>query len=314
MRIGLTNDLALVESRLTNVTSPSVASFPGSPLYLLVGCELPVEDFVATLRELQQAGVGLFQIRDKHADGAQLLKYARTAVATVGPECVVVNDRVDVALASGAGAVHVGQEDLPIAEVRRLCGRKLWIGVSTHDIAQARAAQQAGTDYIGCGPTFPSTTKQFKQFAGIDFLKQVAVEISIPAYAIGGISIDNIDLVRQTGFSRVAVSGAICWRQIRATRLRSWLKSSCKTTNPNKTNSMQLDWDPEIDTPATIAVIGGGPCGVEAALYGRFLGYSVGFFDVHKVGDSLVAWGNRPMPGTWREFNLVVGTGGHRSS
>ncbi len=70
---------------------------------------------------------------------------------------------------------------------------------------------------------------------------------------------------------------------------------------------MQLDWDPEIDTPATISVIGGGPCGVEAALYGRFLGYSVELFDAHKVGDSLVAWGSRPMPGTWRELTSSLG-------
>lgn len=209
LRYRAYDDLALVENRLTIATSPGLTSFSGSPLYLLVGCEQPIEDFVATLRELQQAGVGLFQIRDKRADGAQLLQYARAAVASVGADCVVVNDRVDVALASGAGTVHVGQEDLPIAEVRRLSRRKLWIGVSTHDIAQARAAQQAGADYIGCGPTFPSTTKQFEQFAGIDFLKQVAAEISIPAYAIGGISIDNIDQVRQTGLSRVALSGAI---------------------------------------------------------------------------------------------------------
>lgn len=209
LRYRAYDDLALVENRLKNAASQGLTSFPGSPLYLLVGCEQPIEGFVATLRELQQAGVGLFQIRDKRADGAQLLQYARAAVASVGADCVVVNDRVDVALASGAGAVHVGQEDLPIAEVRRLSGSKLWIGVSTHDISQVRAAQQAGADYIGCGPTFPSTTKQFEQFAGLEFLRQVPAEILIPAYAIGGISIDNIDQVRQTGICRVAVSGAI---------------------------------------------------------------------------------------------------------
>ncbi len=69
----------------------------------------------------------------------------------------------------------------------------------------------------------------------------------------------------------------------------------------------QLSWDPEIDTPATIAVIGGSSCGIEAALYARFLGYSVELFEANKIGDSILAWGDRPMPGTWREISSSLG-------
>jgi thiamine-phosphate pyrophosphorylase len=83
------------------------------------------------------------------------------------------------------------------------------VGVSTHSIEQAREAVLEGANYIGCGPTFPSTTKDFGRFAGVEFLTQVASEISLPAFAIGGITLDNLPQVRATGFQRVAVQGAI---------------------------------------------------------------------------------------------------------
>jgi thiamine-phosphate pyrophosphorylase len=197
--------LALVEARL--VCLP--CGFQAAPLYLLIDCALPLDSFKALLGELNEAGVGLFQIRDKRAEAAQVLRYARAAVEQLGPAKVVINDRVDIALASGAGGVHVGQDDLPLKIVQQLARGTLHIGVSTHDIQQAKQAQRDGADYIGCGPTFPSSTKQFDQFAGLEFLKQVAAEIEIPAYAIGGITADNIAQVRHAGLSRIAVSGAI---------------------------------------------------------------------------------------------------------
>jgi thiamine-phosphate pyrophosphorylase len=205
LRYQAYDQLAQVESRLAQSLGP----FQAAPLYLLIDCSLPIDSFAAMLRELDEAGVGLFQIRDKHADGAQLLKYARAAIEQVGRAKVIINDRVDIALASGAGGVHVGQDDLPLSMVQQLARGTLHIGVSTHDIQQARQAQQDGADYIGCGPTFPSSTKQFEQFAGIEFLRQVAAEIQIPAYAIGGITAENVPQVRLAGLSRIAVSGTI---------------------------------------------------------------------------------------------------------
>lgn len=197
--------LAQVEQRL----SGACRKFVAQPLYLLVDCHLPVEEFANKLSRLQQAGVGLFQIRDKLADTRRLLAYSQAAVQALGAENVIVNDRVDVALASGAGGVHVGQEDLAIQDVQRLSKGKLAIGVSTHSIRQAIDAQLAGADYIGCGPTFPSETKSFQQFAGVDWLQQVASQIDIPAYAIGGITTANVSRVLETGIRRVAVGAAI---------------------------------------------------------------------------------------------------------
>jgi thiamine-phosphate pyrophosphorylase len=83
------------------------------------------------------------------------------------------------------------------------------VGVSTHTIEQARQAVLDGANYLGCGPTFPSGTKHFDEFPGLGFLRQVAAEIALPAFAIGGITAENVPQVLTTGFTRVAVSGAI---------------------------------------------------------------------------------------------------------
>lgn len=197
--------LAQVELRLCAARP----KFGGQALYVLVDCVPLISDFANKLTRLQQAGVGIFQIRDKSADTRRLLAYSQAAVRAVGAEHVIVNDRVDVALASGAGGVHVGQEDLSIQDVQRLSMGRLTIGVSTHNLSQATQAELSGADYIGCGPTFPSETKSFDQFAGVEWLHHVATEIDIPAYAIGGISAANVSQVLATGVRRIVVGAAI---------------------------------------------------------------------------------------------------------
>jgi len=120
-----------------------------------------------------------------------------------------MNDRPDLAVLACADGVHVGQKELDVRDVRRIVGPNLLIGVSTHTIEQARQAVLDGANYIGCGPTFPSGTKYFDHFPGLDFLRQVAAEISLPAFAIGGITRENLADVLATGFTRVAVGGAM---------------------------------------------------------------------------------------------------------
>jgi thiamine-phosphate pyrophosphorylase len=88
-------------------------------------------------------------------------------------------------------------------------GPRRLIGVSTHSIDQARAAVLNGANYLGVGPTFPSPTKAFEQFPGLEFVRQVAAEIRLPAFAIGGITLQNIEEVREAGISRVAVASAV---------------------------------------------------------------------------------------------------------
>ncbi len=180
-------------------------------LYLLIDCSLPLEDFLGRVSGYAEAGVDLFQLRDKAHDGGQLVRYARAAVQSLAAtnSRLIINDRVDIALASGAAGVHLGQEDMSYQDARRIAGPDLLIGISTHSIEQAAIAEDLGADYIGCGPTFPSQTKSFDTFPGTYFLGQIATQITVPAFAIGGIDESNLELVLQAGCSRVALSSAI---------------------------------------------------------------------------------------------------------
>jgi len=182
-----------------------------SKLYVLVDCVLPVDDFVKRLQVLSHAGVNWIQIGDKQADSRRLMNYSKAAIVSLDKSMtqVLVNDRLDIAMAVGAAGVHLGQEDLHIAEARRIAPELMWIGVSTHSITQAMEAEAEGADYIGCGPTFASTTKSFDQYNGVDWLTTVAEKVSIPAFAIGGIDASNVERVTRTGIRRVAVSSAI---------------------------------------------------------------------------------------------------------
>lgn len=180
-------------------------------LYLLMDCSKPLDQFSAYVAALAEAGVDFFQLRDKSAEAAKLMEYACTAKAALASSGsrLIINDRVDVALACHAGGVHLGQEDMSLNDARRLVGHTMLIGISTHSIQQALEAEQGGADYIGCGPTFPSTTKTFERFKGTEFLEQIASHISLPYFAIGGIDTSNIPQVMATGCRRVAVSGVV---------------------------------------------------------------------------------------------------------
>jgi thiamine-phosphate pyrophosphorylase len=106
--------------------------------------------------------------------------------------------------------VHVGQNELSVHEVRRIVGPDCLIGVSTHSIEQARQAVLDGANYIGVGPIFKSGTKSFNEFAGTDFVREVAAEIQLPWFPIGGINQTNLDEVIAAGALRIAISGAVC--------------------------------------------------------------------------------------------------------
>jgi thiamine-phosphate pyrophosphorylase len=121
----------------------------------------------------------------------------------------VVNDRADIAAAVHADGVHVGQEDLSVKDARTIVGTRMLVGVSTHNMSQARSAVLAGANYLGAGPTFPSTTKDFHAFAGLEYLREVSAEIRLPTFAIGGITAANLPEVLSAGIERVAVGAAV---------------------------------------------------------------------------------------------------------
>lgn len=180
-------------------------------LYVLIDGGESAEDFEAKAESIAAAGVDVLQLRDKRLDDRTLVERARTLAEICRQHGVIsiINDRPDLALAAGADGVHVGQEELSVADARAVLGPEAIVGVSTHAIEQAREAVLAGADYLGVGPTFPSPTKEFDAFPGLDYVRQVAAEITLPAFAIGGITAENLSQVQDAGVSRIAVSSAV---------------------------------------------------------------------------------------------------------
>lgn len=185
-------------------------------LYALIACEPDAERLEARIDELVDAGVDVIQLRDSSVDDRTLYQQATLGAVIAKRRGIlwIINDRADIAVAAGADGVHVGQEEVPVDAVRRVVGRDRLVGLSTHDIEQVREAARTTADYIGCGPTFPGKTKSFDHFPGCEFLKQVSEEErtgdhNLPAFAIGGIGLENIEKVAQSGIGRVAVTGAL---------------------------------------------------------------------------------------------------------
>ncbi|MDR1962593.1 MAG: thiamine phosphate synthase [Planctomycetaceae bacterium] len=212
-------------------------------LYALVAAQSDEETFATFIRAILDGGVDMIQLRDKTADDRTLLRRSRILkeqiVASGRSVLFIMNDRVDLALLAEADGVHVGQDELPVDAVRQIVGAggygnngsvknnngsandgsgndgsgksgsEMLIGVSTHNIEQARQAVLDGADYIGAGPTFETPTKSFSKIAGLDYLREVATEIRIPAFAIGGITADNLETVLATGIERIAVGSVL---------------------------------------------------------------------------------------------------------
>jgi thiamine-phosphate pyrophosphorylase len=184
----------------------------GRTLYVLATEDSCHAGIGPAIRAAALGGAGVVQLREKSVGDRQLLSLAhrvRRWTREAGT-LFVINDRADLAVIAGADGVHVGQDELDVRSVRRIVGPDRLVGVSTHSIEQARQAVLDGADYLGVGPVFPSATKSFDNFAGLDYVRAVAEEISLPWYAIGGITSENLSEVIAAGASRIAVSAAVC--------------------------------------------------------------------------------------------------------
>ncbi len=170
-------------------------------------------------------GADCIQLREKSLESDELLERAAKLVALAGKRAaVIINDRPDVALLAGAAGVHLGQTDLPIAGVRRIAGRQLLIGSSTHNLAEARRADTAGADYCGVGAIFQTTTKNIKH-SGLEYLREFVVRYPMMKHlAIGGITPLNVDQVVCAGGRGVAVSSIVCGAQKPAAVVRKLLR------------------------------------------------------------------------------------------
>lgn len=191
-------------------------------LCVLLDGRASLSEFIGLARSLASAGVGMIQFRDKQLDDRRMLERACALgeITRAAGALFIVNDRPDLAALAGADGVHLGQEDLPVKAARTIVGPGALIGVSAHSIQQARQAVLDGANYLGVGPTFPSQTKQFDDFPGLDLLRAVAAEITLPAFAIGGIGLENLPEVLGTGIRRIAVSGAVLNAEEPATAAR----------------------------------------------------------------------------------------------
>ena len=174
-------------------------------------CLVDVVDDLSVLPALAEAGIDGFQVRAKSLTDAELVGFARTVVDSVGPlgATVLVNDRVDVALAAGAAGVHLGRSDLPVTDARALAPHLL-VGATCRDRAQARQASLDGADYAGFGPVFATASKPgLPEPLGVAAIASATGEL--PLVAIGGITAATAAAVRAAGAHGVAAIGAI-WR------------------------------------------------------------------------------------------------------
>lgn len=158
-----------------------------------------------------RGGAGVVQLREKHLDPAVFLEEAKrfTALCRRLGAVSIINDNVEIALASGANGVHVGQSDLEAGRARALLGPDKIIGVSAHTAEEARRAQAAGADYLGVGAAFATGTKADAKPITQETIRAVTAAVDIPAVAIGGISRENLLELRGLGLSGVAVVSAI---------------------------------------------------------------------------------------------------------
>jgi thiamine-phosphate pyrophosphorylase len=190
-----------------------VAGWPQFDLYVITDTVLSHgRSALEIARAALEGGADAVQLRDKSSPAFNLCRL----VSEIQPQArkfgalLVVNDRVDVALVCGADGAHVGQEDLPAREARRLLPRPVVLGVSAGSREEARRAEKEGADYLGVGPVFATPTKpDAGEALGIERFSEIARAVSIPVVAIGGITLDTVDQVIGAGAAGAAVVSAV---------------------------------------------------------------------------------------------------------
>ena len=176
-------------------------------LYLVTDNSDDRKKFLKTIEEAIKGGVSVVQIREKTADTLDFYNLALDVkeITTKYNVPLIINDRVDVALAIDADGVHVGQSDMPCDVTRKLIGEDKILGVSAATIDEAKKAEKDGADYIGSGAVFPTATKDDAPSITKSELKEIVESINIPVVAIGGITLDNAGELTDTGIKGLSV-------------------------------------------------------------------------------------------------------------
>jgi len=183
-----------------------------SGLYVVIDREaLGARDEVDACRQAIRGGAKVIQLRDKMQGKPALLNSARKLQEVCAPSSIpfIMNDAMDIALASGADGLHVGQDDMPVAIARRLLPIDKLIGCSTTNAQEARKAEADGADYIAVGSIYPTKSKSDITVVGLERLKEIREAVSLPIVAIGGINAENARAVIDAGADAVAVISAI---------------------------------------------------------------------------------------------------------
>ncbi len=178
-------------------------------LYAIMDAILLRTSELAFAEMLAESGVELIQYRNKQASSRSLFEVSQKLVHLLHPRGVrtIVNDRADIARLAEADGVHVGQEDLGVAEARAICGPERWVGVSTHTLEQVESADQTPADYIAVGPIFPTETKQNPDaVVGVDFIRRARRLTQKPLVAIGGITLERAVAILRAGADSLAVA------------------------------------------------------------------------------------------------------------
>ncbi|MGG0789951.1 thiamine phosphate synthase [Peribacillus simplex] len=180
-------------------------------LYLVTEESLALEELARIIAESVSGGVSIVQLREKNNSSLSFYKKASALKQLLNELSIplIINDRVDIALAVAADGIHIGQDDLPLPVVKQMVPEDMIVGVSVSTLEEALEAERNGADYIGVGSVFPTKTKQDATLMAIGDLEEICRSVSIPAVAIGGITADNISTLSDSGLSGTAVVSAI---------------------------------------------------------------------------------------------------------
>ncbi len=180
-------------------------------LYLVTEESIAIEELTKIIAESVSGGVSIVQLREKNNSSLSFYKKASALKQLLNELSIplIINDRVDIALAVGADGIHIGQDDLPLPVVKQMVPEDMIVGVSVSTLEEALEAERNGADYIGVGSVFPTKTKQDATLMAIEDLGEICRSVSIPAVAIGGITADNISALSDSGLSGTAVVSAI---------------------------------------------------------------------------------------------------------
>lgn len=182
-------------------------------LYAITGEEFHKgRNLLDVMEEAIIGGVDIIQLRDKKSSKKVIFEKALLLKKLTEKYQIplIINDHIDVALAVNADGIHLGQDDLPLEEARKIIGENKIIGISTHKIEEARRAEFNGADYIGVGPIFPTKSKEdVVDPVTTKYIEEVVREITIPFVAIGGIKLHNVDQVLQSGATRICAISEI---------------------------------------------------------------------------------------------------------